>query len=401
MKIAVISLENIPSHWAHSINVMKHAQGFYSLNHNVKILTVEGASEIIMRFKAGNVHEFYDINKNIPLIFFLDNPFLFFKKIKFFGVLISRILSFFPFLKRIMQPEMRIIKYCKKDNIELVYCRTFNGAYWTIANKIPTILETHTINTKNPGFQNILKLKNNPFFRGIVTIHDKLKENYVKEGIPSEKVIVLEDAVDITKFNKVKSKQILLRKALNLPLDKKIIMYCGSLKSGKGIGQILEVAKNFQQDVIFSLIGGQKNDIKYWQNIANKKIIKNLNFLGYVPNKYVPYYLKSADILIMLYDRDEYKRIMDIETTSPIKLFEYMASKRPIISSKIPTLEKIIQHEVDALMPDLQDIKAIVKYINELLQNNSLIRKLSINAYEKVKKYTYECRCKQILKMLG
>ena len=88
---------------------------------------------------------------------------------------------------------------------------------------------------------------------------------------------------------------------------------------------------------------------------------------------------------------------MDIETTSPIKLFEYMASRTPIVSSKIPTIEKIIKHENEAYLAHVNDMENIIYYIKKLLNNKNLSKQLADNAYEKVKEYTYRKRCYNIL----
>lgn len=397
MKIAVISSGNIPSQWAHSINTMKHAQGFYRLNHQVEVLTVQGIKELVMRLKLGEIHDFYGINKKITIHFFNDNFLLFFKKVRILGAFVSQILRWFPKLKELLDPEKKISIYCKKNEIDLAYCRAYRATYFSILNKIPCLLESHTILTKNPDLQNLLNLGKNKFFIGLVTIHENLKENFINEGFPANKIIVLEDAVELEKFDKITQNKINLRQNLGLPLDKKIIMYCGSLKPGKGIRKILETAKFFDNDVLFYIVGGSIRNLKYWKKIAKQDKLSNVVFTGFVKNKFIPYYLKSADVLLMLYDPDEREKIMDIDTTSPLKLFEYMASKNPIVSSRIPTIEKIIKHNQDGLLPELEDIDDIVQNIFLLLEDDILASKLAKNAYEKVKEFTYKERCRKII----
>ena len=51
MKIAIVAGGNIPSYWAHSINVMKHAQGFFKLNNEVEIFTIQRLQELKLRKK--------------------------------------------------------------------------------------------------------------------------------------------------------------------------------------------------------------------------------------------------------------------------------------------------------------------------------------------------------------
>ncbi len=397
MKIAVISSGNIPSKWAHSINVVKHANGFRKLGHDVEILTVIRASEFINKLKIKDVQDYYDIDQTIPIKYFFDQSIFFFQKIKFFRRILKLINNFFSDLKDIWDPERKIAEYCKKKKFDLVYCRTYCTPIYTIKYKIPTIIETHTINVNKKDFQLLIKLSNEKYFKGIVTIHDNLKKKYVQVGVPREKILVLEDAVDFSKFEKIELSKEKLRKILGLPKNKKILMYAGSLKLGKGINEILKIAKYFQSDIQIYIIGGNNKEVKYWKKKTRSYGLNNVFFTGFVKNKFIPLYLKSADILLLLFDLHENKPIMDLDTTSPLKLFEYMATKIPIVSLKIPTIEKVIKHENDALLANINDTKDIVKCIKRLLSDTNLVKRLTNNAFEKVKQYTYTYRCKKII----
>ena len=52
MNIAVITSGDIPSYWAHSINSVKHAEGFHFMGHKCEILTVRRLKDIFMRYIA-------------------------------------------------------------------------------------------------------------------------------------------------------------------------------------------------------------------------------------------------------------------------------------------------------------------------------------------------------------
>lgn len=407
MKIAVIS-DHIPSEWAHSINTVKHSQAFFNLGHEVKILAVERLEEKYNMLKIKDIHNFYGLNPQITIKFFRDNSFLYFRGIKLFTnysyILTTIIRNFLPSIYNILAPEKRISDFCMQNNISLAYCRrTYEAAIYNLFNKIPTIIETHDFKDKkvmNPYLKKLLKLSNNRYFKGIVTIHENLKKKFLEFGVPKEKILVLEDAVDLYSFDKIEIDMLELRRYLKLPLNKKIVLYCGSLHSGKAIGDILKVAKRFDEKIIFYIIGGTDKNKKYWQKKAKREHIKNIKFLGFKENPLVPIYLKSADILLIPYNLIEKNTVMDIYTTSPLKLFEYMAAKKPIISSAIPTIDKIVQHKKEALLAKPGDINEIVDYIELLLENNLLAKKLAKNAYNKVKEYTYLKRCEKILRKL-
>ncbi len=121
------------------------------------------------------------------------------------------------------------------------YCRSYRAAYYNIKKKIPTVIEIHTPKLNNFEVRLLLGLSNDKYFKGLVTISNILKANFVKMGVSEKKLIVLEDSVDLNKFNKITKSKNELRSELNLPLNKKVVMYCGSLKAGKGIGIIQQV----------------------------------------------------------------------------------------------------------------------------------------------------------------
>lgn len=401
MKIAVISSGEIPSQWAHSINTMEHAQGFYKLGYDIEVLTVERFLETQMKFKLKNIQEFYDINQKIKIKYFKENFLLYFKNFSLFRHFLIKLYKYVPNIKNFLDPEKKISNYCKKNKIDITYCRTYRATYYNIINKIPTIFETHTPFVKKPDLQNIIKLSKSKYFIGLITISNILKNKFIHQGVPKEKILVLEDAVDLEKFDNITKSKEELRRDLGLPLNKKIVMYCGSLKPGKGIESILKTAMNFDQNVQFFIVGGKPKEKKYWKKKSEKFKIKNIIFVGFVKHKLIPKYLKSADLLFMPYDTNERNYIMDINTTSPIKLFEYMAAKKPIISTKIPTIEKIIQHKKEAFLAKSGAINEIVEIIKMLLLNDALAKNIAKNSYEKVKDYTYKKRCQLILKELS
>ena len=117
MKIAII-LSHMPSKTAHSINTMKHAQGFFELGHEVIIIAILGSFELDNMIKIGNLHDFYGINHKIKVKFFLEKSPLFFKdskRFRFKSVRLSKILrDKFPKLTNILEPSLKISQYCKK-----------------------------------------------------------------------------------------------------------------------------------------------------------------------------------------------------------------------------------------------------------------------------------------------
>ena len=117
--------------------------------------------------------------------------------------------------------EKKISVYCKKNFIELCYTRDCRILYHNTYNKIPTILECHDSNLWKPNMQYLFKSYKSNYFKCLVTISDILKDIYIRAGIPKEKILVIEDAVELKNYDKIKKSNLELRELLKLPKKKK------------------------------------------------------------------------------------------------------------------------------------------------------------------------------------
>jgi glycosyltransferase involved in cell wall biosynthesis len=382
MNIIVATGGNIPSKFAHSFNVMKMTQGFYKLGNNVKTVVPLSLPSFIRKIKIKDIYSFYGIDKSI--------------KIKYIPVFSLRALKQSSDFERF---DRSAAEYCKKQNIELAYSRSFRIPYYCVKMGVPTIMETHTTNYRNPDLQKIYEVSNDPNFKGLVTISEKIKKEHIKRGIPEEKILVLEDGVDLDRF-KINDNRYFWREKLKLPVNMNIIIYCGQLYKEKGIEDILLTAKKLnKKNIFFVLIGGFTKDISKWKEYCKEKFINNVSFEGFVNNSEIPGYLKAADVLIMPYNTKVNFKIMDINTTSPMKLFEYMASNRPIVSTNIPVISKVIKHNKSGLLAGPNNIEQLSSYVVELINDSEKSKNLAAKAFDDVRKYTWVNRCKKILKL--
>lgn len=403
MKIALIIPEHIPSQWAHSINFMKHAQGFFDLSHKVKILTVLRLRETLNKLKIKDIHDFYGINQKIRIRYFRDFSLLYFKETRIRKFDLTYVITKFPKLYNIYNPEKKIGEFCRKNEIDLAYCRgipyfkgTISAVFYNIINKIPTVLESHLYRIPTE-LKRLLKLSKNKYFKGLLTVSDVLKRNFVKVGVPKEKILVLEDAVDLAKFDSIKADKTTIRNTLNMPLDKKIILYLGSLMEGKGIDTILEATKLLNnEEFSFYIIGGDNQTIKMWKRyMVDRKINSKVTFMRFVENRFVPLYLKAADILLAPYSL----KSPILQQMSPLKIFEYMASKTPFIASNVKRIAEICNNN-EGLLIKVDDPIDLSEKINILTNNKELQRELVQNAYLKAKSHTYSKRCERILEFV-
>lgn len=410
MNIAILK-NYIPIPASNVINSLKHAQGFFNLGHKVDVLTSTHFLEEIWKFKIKNIPMYYDIPNDINIRYFRGNLFDYFSSFthgrykisiyihksnpfRAFGKSVRRFPKFYNFL----DPEIIISKYCIKNKIDFVFCRELlKAAYNNIINRIPTAIDVQAI--MYPAIFKLLFIRNHKFFRGFITVADYLKQELIKIGFPEQKILVLENAVDLNRFEKITNNKKSIRKKLNLPLDKKIILYAGKLRSYMGINDILDAAKLLERnkDISFYFLGGVKKHVNIWINYAIRNKIKaDINFLGIVPYKLIPYYLKAADVLLAPYSNETYS----LNYMSPLKIFEYMASNTPIIATKAGRINELCSNN-QFLLTNPDDPIDLSEKIEELIVNDILKNKLIKNAYTNVKKHTIKERCRKILEFIN
>ena len=86
---------------------------------------------------------------------------------------------------------------------------------------------------------------------------------------------------------------------------------------------------------------------------------------------------------------------------SPLKLFEYMEAKKPIITSNLPAIKEIMSDQVNSILCNPNDFDQWKNAIQKLNTNTSFKRKISINAYKKFKEnFTWHLRAKKLLNNL-
>ena len=261
---------------------------------------------------------------------------------------------------------------------------------------IPTIYDAHhpPVNSLARGMFRGFKDSDN--LKRFSTNSKGLADIYIKEGLSSEKLVVAHNGVDLENFETDNSPS-QLREQLGLPQGVKIVCYCGNTYIGRGIELLIDAALRFKETV-FLVVGGLEEDNKRYASLAEEKGAENFLIRGFVPHTEVPAYLRASDVLVI-----PYSSAMTIkggteagEFTSPIKLFEYMAAGRPIVSSSMPTMHEVLEDGKTACFFETDNFSSFCEKLNVVLNNSNFSKTLSENASSKVRDYTWEARVKKI-----
>jgi glycosyltransferase involved in cell wall biosynthesis len=174
--------------------------------------------------------------------------------------------------------------------------------------------------------------------------------------------------------------------------------YAGSALKGKGVSSMLACAQAMPE-LAFHLIGPTKDDCLRFGALPENVILH-----GYQAGTRVVALLKSMDVLMLPNQPSVIIRSgADIGAhTSPLKLFEYMASGRPVIASDLPVFDSILTDEVNALRVEATSSQAFCAAIRRVQAEPELGTRLAANALEAFKQnYTWDHRVARIVAFLA
>ncbi len=233
----------------------------------------------------------------------------------------------------------------------------------------------------NIWMERIIIKNSNCIFALTDAVRKYIIQNY---KISDSKVITIPHGVDVELFSKKSKKDEVLINILNLR-DKKVIVYTGALLPLNGVLDLVKAMKivnNRMKNVICIIVGKG-----YLEKSINKFIIENqltnVVLTGYVPHKEIPKYLNIADILV-----NPDVRCLQTELDIPTKLFEYLASGKPIVSSNLPSIAEIVKD--NAILVESENPQSFAEGILSLLNDELLRKKMGTNGRKIVLDYTWE-----------
>ena len=214
-------------------------------------------------------------------------------------------------------------------------------------------------------------------------------------GISPKKIIGMHQGVNLDYIQRIRITRQDARKKLGLPLYKKIVVYTGKVSPGFREVELLLKSAKLLPDISFVIAGGRSDSVEYYRHKIAREELTNIEFVGFIPPSDIYYYQFAADVLVLYYSKDamafDYYR-------SPGKLFDYMASRTPIVCADYPVLKEILVHEANAVFVEPESPRALASGITRILFDRNLSERISEKALKDVKAYTWKERAEKIIK---
>lgn len=136
----------------------------------------------------------------------------------------------------------------------------------------------------------------------------------------------------------------------------------------------------------------------------------NVTMTGFVKHESIPMYQAAADVLLMPYSRSiEASSGQDIaEVINPMKMFEYMAAGRGIVSADLDSIREVLNERNAVLIepgevgkPTLSNVEGWKVEIEKLLVDEPRRLKLGAQARKDVENLTWVKREERVMELLN
>jgi glycosyltransferase involved in cell wall biosynthesis len=175
-----------------------------------------------------------------------------------------------------------------------------------------------------------------------------------------------------------------IREELGLPLDAPIVLYTGTFEAYQGLDLLFAAAKHViatRADARFVLAGGRPEQIAAGRARAERAGLgASVIFAGQRDAEEIPLFLDAADVLVSP---------RSIGTNTPLKIYQYLRSGRPIVATRLLTHTQVLTDDVAILTSATPE--GFASGILEALTDPARARAVGDSARELADtKYSYE-----------
>jgi len=326
-----------------------------------------------------------------------------------------------------------LIKQRNKFNV--LYINGNDGQFWTpmllctfcliLKKKVFMELNMEHYNSDPLGIKNtkfeVIKIRVAKMMNQYISNSTAISKSFDVKKIGANKLSQIYYGIDINKFKKIslKNDNLMIKKRLGLPENKKVVIMCGRVSKRKGIDFLIDMWERViseYKEAVLVVVGNygffEQYDEKFIVNIFKKvqseKLKGTIILTGEVDN--VQEYMQVSDILAFT-SRQE---------GSPSTIREAMASSLPVVTLHLKDITTdIISHMVDGIIVKVNDreefidwqkrrisdehvIEEFSNWIIRLLKDDALAKQLGDNARITIeKRFTIEVKAQKYLEMFN
>jgi glycosyltransferase involved in cell wall biosynthesis len=382
MKIALVAPSEIPSRRANSVQVMKMAQAISACGHAVRV-----AAPLRQAWTGGSEPHWDELAR----LYGLRQPFE---------------VSWLPARTALRGYGygLAAFTWARRWGADVLYTRLPQAAALGSLSGMSTVLEAHDLPAGKTGPLLLRLFLAGRGARRLVTITQALADDLARRYRLLQRaglLLTAPDGVDLERFEQLPESveaRRRLRAQAGLALREEAFTagYSGHLYAGRGIELILQVAQALPE-MQFLVAGGEPEQVQRLRQQTAGMALDNLIAVGFVDNTALPLYQAACDVLLMPYQ----KQVSGSSGgniapyLSPMKLFEYLACGRAILSSDLPVLAEVL-HEGNSLILPADQPAAWVQALQALQADPERRAALAAQGRMDAQQYSWEARSRRI-----
>ena len=216
----------------------------------------------------------------------------------------------------------------------------------------------------------------------VIVVTKPLQKYVLNESVPIEKVDILLNGISLENTIVDREKLRTLKSNISIEDDDFVILYMGYLYDFAGLKEIIDYynadVKSGKLNIKFLIVG----DGGIYNRLINH--IKDINadwviLTGKVPFFEVTEYIELSDLCLMSFELNDVTK--DI---TPVKVMEYMAMKKPVLSTSLPSVVREIGKNNGVIFA--QNQKELVEKIRDLTKEKEKLKDMGLQGYELIKK---------------
>jgi glycosyltransferase involved in cell wall biosynthesis len=246
---------------------------------------------------------------------------------------------------------------------DLVYTRNVLPLVAALAAGKPVVFETYRPLTQQfPWSRHPLRAAaQRRAFLGLVTHSEYARQAFLADGLPPDRVTTIHNGFDAAHFAEHVAAPT-ARAQLGLP-QRPTLVYAGRIAPLKRIELLLDAAEALPE--LQLVLVGEAGSAEARAYVERGRSLPNVSFPGYRTGRELALALLAGDALIIPPSRAPLEQ--HGRTVLPIKVFQYLAAGRPIVTGEVPDTAELLRQDETAVRVAPDDVAALVAALRALL----------------------------------
>src|SRR5699024_3508666 len=279
----------------------------------------------------------------------------------------------------------------RKQNADVYHSHDLNTLLQGIVgaklrrNRRPLIYDSHEVQTSRThySFEKVYRIEKFLLkFVDRVIVENDTRADYHRR-LYKDRPTPVHNYSELYEIDEVEAYPI--RQEFNIPESEKVVLYQGGMQEGRGLFKLLDAFKEVKGARLI-MIGDGKERLNLIDHHKELGLEHKVDFIQRVPYKELRRYRKAADIGIQFLENTNFNHY----SASSNKLFEYIMAHVPVIGSRLPEIEAVIESEQVGLTVEPESTKQLKEAIQKLVDDDELREQFRENAEQAKKKYNWD-----------